>query len=63
MKLGGMRRNSLESSFKRQEPYLENSLLRTEEHKLDHIEKELKKTTCELQKKLSINPKGHLNIR
>ena len=45
------RRKSLENSFRR------------DEYKLDHIERELKRTTSELQKKLNINPKGYLNFR
>ena len=45
------RRKSLDNSFRR------------DEYKLDHIERELKRTTSELQKKLNINPKGCLNFR
>eukprot|EP00112_Aurelia_sp_Birch-Aquarium-sp1_P006524 Seg1719.8 transcript_id=Seg1719.8/GoldUCD/mRNA.D3Y31 product="hypothetical protein" protein_id=Seg1719.8/GoldUCD/D3Y31 len=46
-----VRRKSLDNSFRR------------DEYKLDHIERELKRTTSELQKKLNINPKGCLNFR
>eukprot|EP00794_Sanderia_malayensis_P018667 gene18667-20552_t len=45
------RRRSLESAFRR------------EEYKLDRIERDLKKTTSELQRKLNIDPKGFLNLR
>ena len=49
--LSNKRRTSLDSSYRR------------DEHKLDRIERELKRTTSELQKKLNIVPNGLLKFK